>query len=320
MPSPKFLRLTAFVATALLATPAFAQGLYSSVEALWLDRESTDHVVAFFDGDSANHPNEPALSANRFSFDLQVGPRLTLGKDFGNGTAIEGTYFGLQHWSSGAVVVDPAENLQPSFLSGGNTFDDFEDAFSYVADYSSELHSVEVNLRRQVRPNASVTFGARYARLEETFNLSSFDEDPSITTTDVGFWSSNTENDLIGLQIGGEMNFMFFDFLTVGFDGRAGMYLNFISNDFSISNHGFNQQEQPTVTSIKDRENEEALASIVEVGMNVGFVVRPGIEAAIGYDVMMLNGVALAIEQQINSVETGTLVLYGPSARIIFRR
>ncbi len=95
-------------------------------------------------------------------FAIQPGMEIKLGKYCDSITAVEISYFGLHHFNGSASVTDPNERLATPFSMAGTYLDDFDQAFQQGFSTSSEVHNVELNLRRHLTQPIWLVAGLRY--------------------------------------------------------------------------------------------------------------------------------------------------------------
>lgn len=295
---------------AYASAPVFAgPGFYASADALWLERSNTDFVISSFREASAT-PGQPALSSDDFDFDGELGPRVTFGYLLATGNAIEGTYFGFYDWDETAFVVDVAEQIDLRAFSGGTSYDDFSMALQHTGVWTSELHSAELNFRLAMTQIASAIFGFRYVRVEEDFVLRSVDDlNPA---SDIGVYTVGTSNNLFGIQVGGDVDVLQMNRLSVSVNGAAGFFLNYQKNNFQVVDDN--------LLKINGQAREEELASLIEGGVRIRYRVVDSLFVHGGYDVIMINGVALAAQQVPNAIVSNSIFYHGPSAGVTWRR
>ncbi|MEX0937632.1 MAG: hypothetical protein WDZ59_07205 [Pirellulales bacterium] len=264
------------------------------VEAMYLKRENVGRQVNFT-SDGAAGLGEPliVLSTDDLGFDDEPGFRLTLRHEVGPASVIEGSYFGTFHWDSVASVASSTDNLFSVFSDFGGPvlfpgFSDTDQAFFHSIEYTSELHSVELNWRRDWmsstwRTYGSFLMGARYVQLSEDFR--------HLTRTDTGSMNYlvETENDLAGFQVGGDAYFCVFPGLTFGGEVKAGVY-----------NNSADQSTVVRATSLDpalvETEGSDDVAMVAEGGAIVVYQVSPSFSLRGGYQFVYIDGVALAPE------------------------
>jgi len=166
-----------------------------------------------------------ALSVSDADLDeLEAGIRLTGSILLGVGGNIEVTYMGSNRWEGAAAVnspVDPITGVPTanlySFISEFGTsplggFDDSDRSTRHAVTGEANFHSGEVNYRRRtVLPSCqfqgSWLFGLRYLRLDDSLTFSAnglVNNGGAISTPRFLDLTTETKNDLFGVQVGGD--------------------------------------------------------------------------------------------------------------------
>jgi hypothetical protein len=159
-----------------------------------------------------------------------------------------------------------------SFFSGS----DAEPSDRYTVEYETKLSSFEFNLKHPVHPNVALSAGLRWADLRENFNFIASTEPVS------GFYS-DTKNELFGFQLGSDLLLWTDGFFRIEGTVKGGVYNNDI-NVYAKTLH------------IERGFDEEHTAFLGEA--NVGLVIPAWpFNFRIGYQFLILSGVALAPEQ-----------------------
>lgn len=282
---------------------------YVMADAMWLTRNDPSHRNLSHRGDG---DLPVVLSTQDLDFDMEPGARITIGKFINQRTSIEGTYFGFHDWDAYAAAFSPSGQLNPYWQPEGvsGTFKAFENANVHQVNYGAELHNAELGVRRWINPDASVLFGFRFLTLDEDLDFSSI----KYSTSTTGLYSIHTDNELVGLQIGGEWGrTLSADRLRVSLYGKAGLFLNFAEQDTqAIGSAGFFAEGEADDTE---------LASLLELGVVFTLRLTDHISLRGGYNHIFLTGLALAPDQLSNprsvngnnflSTE-GSLHLHGP--------
>ncbi len=186
--------------------------VYARVDALFLGRDNSclDQVMVI---DVNLNPGEDMLrSTGDLSPDVETGFRALLGYRINECTALEFSYFGVNDWNASTTVTGNNDLAIPGDL--GLYSNDFFQADVMRLDYSSQLHSLELNAVRLCRTSCcehgspcgngcstlralEVFGGFRYLRLNELFNINSTDFGEG--TSD---YNIRVRNNLYGGQIG----------------------------------------------------------------------------------------------------------------------
>lgn len=218
-------------------------------------------------------------------WDFQLFGRLTAGytRDCLNGWEV--TYIGGGKWRNTATAtgtdldsrlvagidIDPAD-LQP-----------FNNAVFHSQQYESELHSAEVMRKWFGWDVISVSKGVRWIRLDDEFAFFSING-----TGDTGLALVDLQNDLILAQLRLEL-MRPLGSLTYGGKLAGGIGLNFNNGLFRVTNNG-----NPVIDNFSDSEE---FAYTVEAGYFAYYRVTPCITARVGYEGLLIGGLALANEQ-----------------------
>ena len=302
---------------------------YGGVEVVWLDR-SRPKPFSVSVLDISPPPETIVLNTEDIGFRYEPGLRLTLGRWLDACTSIEAQYLGLHDWEGTASSpFSAAGDIDPFW---GNDLEDidtrnFQDAFQHEIRYESNLHSFEINRRRWNGMDSSRFVGVRYVQVSEEFELLSFDSDPSgiINPEDFGLYDIDTMNHLIGVHVGG-MRQTGGDRFKVGIRGKAGLFLNFLSQESHLLD--FNAGNTPPArTDLETRESDVALATVVELGAYGLYRVSDRCWIRAGYDLLFISGLALASEQldipqwensRSSLSDNGSVIYHGPSAGLMF--
>ncbi|TWT96192.1 hypothetical protein Pla108_32800 [Botrimarina colliarenosi] len=171
------------------------------------------------------------------------GYRLTGRFDVGALSVVEFTYSGM-YWDDSAVALQQGSTQLFSVYSlyGSATNGDFDqdgtagppsgadfaetaNADRHMLEYESELHTAEASYRRywvgfNPRVSGTLLIGFRYTNLNESLTFSSFATPGSISI------GSEADNDLAGVQVGGDMWITLLQGLRVGGESKVGLYNN----------------------------------------------------------------------------------------------
>ena len=223
------------------------------------------------------------LRADDFDFNYESGVRVVYGEVV-NCIPFELTYFGTHDWNS-SIAADGDADLDVPF---GPTGGAFVGASLVEASYASELHSIELNILKHDCCNVTWISGIRYIDAEEDFLLRV--SDPS-----AGLLAIGTDNRLLGLQVGADAQYGCGGW-CVGVTTKAGAYLNFAERDVFLRDQG--QAQTLTV----DREaNDTEFAFVAEAVFGISRHLGCGVKLRGGYQVMWMQGMALAPEQLGNT-------------------
>ena len=259
------------------------------------------------------------LSTDNLAFDSAPGLQLTAARLVGVGRSAEINFVGLVEWNALAVARSPINNLYSVFSEFGQNpgppgpgggpgpgFLDTDQAAEHSLEYSSRFNSFELLVRqRSTTPNCrfhfSHTAGIRYVSLGEDFlhrtNVVAHDDPftipvnpnergPASLTYDI-----QTENDLLGAQIGASVETCVLPRYRLGGEAKIGLYQNFAE-----------QKTRVICTSCGDsvfheHEKAEELAGVFEASLYTIFQVSSRLTLRFGYQLLHLEHLTLAPEQ-----------------------
>ncbi len=284
-------------------------------------------------------------------FDDQPGLQVTAGYRFDQWFSVEGRYFGLQDWSDVVTVTDPEGRLfgvlnkfgtvqQPVFPSPPfpPTFGTGNNTTSQSGGYSSRLNNWEINAicdlvsfdlsskdgKDNVKFSMSALAGVRYIRLIENFFVSTKgDIIPAAGIDDPGAFTDyniNATNNFFGGQLGGRFTLTFWDRLDLELDAKAGLLADGAKQQSAVT-FLFNQPF-PIPGFISGSGNDLRTTTLGELNASAVYDLTSHIKVRAGYEIMWLNGRALAPDQidtgvaQTNTLhpilnDRGTTMFYG---------
>ncbi|HUT11416.1 MAG TPA: BBP7 family outer membrane beta-barrel protein [Thermoguttaceae bacterium] len=273
---------------------------YAEVGALFLNRDRARRFKLIEDqNDSTGEPDprpghrREIVSSAVLDFDYETGPQLVIGRYLDDCRRVEVRYFGLHHWRTGfgidSTAVPPANpNLSLPFDS--NYTNDFDGALHVDVSYKSELHNVEVNLLDDRHSCFTRLIGFRYLNLNEDFDYESTDAAGSIPST--SNYLIGTDNHLVGFQIGGIVEREVCERFCVDLTGKLGAYVNFAEQSTFLGDRFDNENVRRDF-----RERQGELAFIGELRFGCAYQLTKSMAAIAGYQLMWVEGVALAPEQ-----------------------
>jgi hypothetical protein len=211
-----------------------------------------------------------AGSFNGGELDWSVGPRIVLGRGLSDRDAFEIGYF-AQYQMNGNV-----------FVPGGAGFN-----VNNRADYRSELNSAELNYRHWFTPELSVLAGFRYLNWHENLNTA-FDTASPLPPGTVN-QVYHTSNNLFGLQTGGDWKHCFNDKFGIELGAKAGVYGTHVEMDGTVN--------VPGIGILSTNANSSRASFVGELGLIGTYKVTTYLNARAGYQVMWVEGIALAPDQ-----------------------
>lgn len=224
---------------------------------------------------------------------------------------LELSFFRVGGWSS-TQSIGPDNPPNWLVMRAPGSFFQTQD-FSYQSmtwDCSSDLYNAELNVRCNLSSRVTLIAGFRWLQLNEDlqgaippsdrilpiwkfnprnnlFDVQRIENQPGIPATGTfpPFWDASTENNLYGLQIGA--NGKLFELGRFSIDGlvKAGGYWNHASQSTGVS------LEKVVYQSGASTDNA---AFVGEAGLQCKYQVVRGLALKLGYEVLWLEGVALA--------------------------
>jgi hypothetical protein len=307
--------------------------------------------VGVTDGDGRNARDFSSVDAH---FREQPGFRIFVGQAISPGQDLEGSIFWLRDhegradffssgFANGAFFgASTAGNLISKFATAitGTTsapvLAPFDFAQTATVIYRSELFGGELNWRWhpyfEPRMPIVLVAGLRYLRQAEYFDFqasTTITDGAGVTRPINGSYSVETENHLIGVQIGTDVQYFLNSFWSLLGRLRGGLLLNFASQDSAIVgaellNTSFSGGPilSSTPFSAFGSGNHTGLASLVEFGIHTTIQVTDNFAVIVGYNGLLLSSLALAPKQMEFSTAPGaqnvlrhggTVFYYGPS-------
>ena len=266
------------------------------VQADWLfwDRDFGDSLAVSSD----NRLGPTALSTDDLEIKEESGFRVTGAYLVAPATALEASYFGGFNWASSAIVSSPTRQLFSVFSDFGSDpftgFPQTDFGASHGLAFSSSLDNGEVNLRhRWVSANcvvhSSTMIGVRYLRLAEELVYNTAAPNGSMN------YVLQTDNDLVGAQIGGDFAICVSPRFKISGDVDAGVYGTH-SKQRTDANFSSNNVGTVTQGSLAELESASDVAFVGEAGLNGIFQITPRMNLRAGYQVLYVTGVATAVD------------------------
>jgi hypothetical protein len=245
-----------------------------------------------------------ALNSNDLQQGFAAGPKLDLIRHGDSGYDLELSYFQIDGWSSDRSIgpdtpTDWLVMRSPGFVQTNQQTDQ-----AMVWDYATKLYNAELNVRWNPSSRVTMLAGFRWINLGETL-VGTLNPIPS-ELSDWHFWNTTTTNNLYGLQIGADGKL--FERGRFSIDGlvKAGIFDNNAEQTTEISVI-FKKQRWASASA-----NAAAFAG--ETGLQCKYQVTKGLLLRAGYEVIWLQGVALApgqIQETSTDMRTITTQVLG---------
>jgi hypothetical protein len=277
----------------------------ATADAIILQRSSATGQSLLNDSTS-----EALYNSSNFDLPFAAGPRLSLTRHNVDGHDIELTYFGINGGNATASFTDSSI---PSGLALLQRDIDTLPVSSVSLEEHSSIYSSELNVRTAVADWITLLAGFRWVEFYDIYNAQG-----------VNYITSNSFNQhvgafnhMYGFQLGADFDIvrrgretcrtsLTSPFSLVGFI-KGGIYY-----DSADQHSNFDEPDSSTALNAADKRNTSAFLG--EVGLQGTYQLTQRITLRGGYQVMWLDGVALAA-QQINHTDlasgTASLVTRG---------
>jgi len=230
-------------------------------------------------------------------------------------SVVEFGYMGIYSWDAHATVIDASNNLYSLFSlaapgvppfgaspagvtnpGGPNPFS--ERAHQHTISLESDLQTAEISYRRYwlgyiPRVSGTLLAGFRYTRVTDEFEFETLGSEPLPQTTGplaALDYNEDCENNLAGIQAGGDIWVSLWQGVRIGAEGKAGIYDNHsvLRNRITTTPHTTAPPE-----TFEEFKNDHA-AFIGEASFDVVFDIFPSLSLRAGYEMLFLNSLVLA--------------------------
>ncbi len=283
-------------------------------EGVYLQRDKS--FEKNIDFTSLNVGNTVVLSTSQLDIeDPQWGFRLMGRYDICPMSVIEVGYMGIYDWNDQASFTDPAGNLYSLFSrpapeagqfgtspagvnlpNGPNPFT--ERALTHSIEMSSSLQTAEISYRRywlgyHPRVSGTLLAGFRYTKVDENFVFTSQGSEPlpGQTLPLAGAeYKEDCENNLAGLQIGGDVWVGLWQGVRIGSEAKGGVY----NNHSRLFNRIHSTPANVQPPSLFENFQNDNVAFIGEGSVDLVADILPSLSFRVGYEVLFLNELVLA--------------------------
>ncbi len=277
---------------------------YAEYEALWLRREGHRRF---------------SLTQNVFmnNSDYEFGGRYTIGKMLDCANSWEFVYAGPFKWTRGSDFTN-AGNVNSKFQAvPAGLQNGFDGADRHIQSLRQSLDSFEVNRRWWAWDAVSTLIGIRYLKYQDDYSLTSVRAVAPLASS----YRDNVDNDMVGVQVGGNVYVPTSLRTLISFRGKAGVFGNFASRDVRIV--------RDAASVLRNLSDDVNIAGVVEFGVNGVYEVTPSIRLTSGYEAWLLPGSATVSNQRAQFLNAGsgtairmrdTVVLHGftVGAQVLF--
>ncbi|MGI8978963.1 MAG: BBP7 family outer membrane beta-barrel protein [Pirellulaceae bacterium] len=280
------------------------------------------------------------LTSTDLEHEFDAGARLTIGRTFGGGCyQVEGSYLGVYSWEDAATAVDSTANGLGGVGNLSSAFSNFNDPAVAgldrnnritATDYNS-FKSAEINLRTwlNVPPgpfDVQLLVGARYMSAFENFGYTAISDRP------LALGSQNsatvlTRNDMYGVQIGIDMDFLVSARFYYDFELKGGILHNFASQSTSYTSIN----SAGVASDFDTGASQDRTAFFGDLSLTGNWQMGPNWNLRFGYQAIFINGVALGPQNfQTNNAllqtgpgqldDTGEVIYHGPVLGVMWTR
>ena len=258
----------------------------------------------------ANQVTGALMSTRDALDDYQGGVEVRFGRRIGLNHALEFTYWTLDEAADTFQLDSPTNNLSSSLdfvniMVGGQSINGiFTNSRSHRVTRHNEVHNIELNLLQMplvVDPSAAFSFdwlfGVRFFRFDEGLLIEASTDDFGVTPLTEAKYDVDVENNLIGVQVGGNANWQIFDGLRFFCTPKVGLYGNDINHEQTIGlGNG--------LTGVRINSNKSDVSMMGQIDLGLDWQFTQNFSANIGYRALAISGIALA-DDQISAVHRG---------------
>jgi hypothetical protein len=218
---------------------------------------------------------EPLLFLEDLIDEGEPGARYGILAHGDNGASLEFNGFGMDDFGARITRQSPNGITFP-FFGGSPASPQTE----YRVNYRSILQGVELNHRRCFTDRFTGLLGFRFVELREVFDIRS----------SLGAFSSSTDNDLYGLQLGGDIRLYDFQYSSIVATLKGGVFYD----NADVFANALNPATGDELTFVDD---EDEVSFIGEAMLGALVAMGPQANLRTGYQMLYLNNVGLAPDQ-----------------------
>ena len=277
----------------------------------------------------------PQLTTRSVGFDVAPGYDATVGHYLGRDSEnrdqfVEFTYWGMNAWmeerQANATLFLTDSFSFPDPVTFGNLFSSFDSTVGgfnrvdrqFIA-YGSDIHNFELNarIRPRGRPDRMVLYpngkwrrerqqgqyksyllGLRVMSIDEFFGFYGRGTiiNGAVSNDVSGDYLIDTHNDMVGIQVGGDLMFRG-RLWSWGARYKVAPMINFCDQISRISTNAAGDPFASADLDVRRQAKRSDLAAFGEVGIAGSYKIRPNMVLHASYDFMFAVGMALAPEQ-----------------------
>ncbi len=239
-----------------------------ALEGLTLSRGGMDQVPLVVDGGGV------LLFADDLKLGFGGGAKLTAYKNINSTDSIGIEFFFVDQMNASAFFAAPGAQLTVYGAAFGSS--------PISLEYGTDIYNLEVNWRRDLNNSPfRVIAGMRAIKIGEQMSVQDAASPPNLFAGDL-------ENQMLGFQFGLEASAPITSRMTLDAAIKVGLY-----NDFGTFLATF-PQAGPAARFYSEMSNS---ASTIELLLGVSYQISDRLSANIGYQAMMVNGIAVMPEQ-----------------------
>jgi hypothetical protein len=258
---------------------------------------------------------EDVVSTDDLHTKYQEGARVIVGYALDNYWRVEGQLVGRHEWEHSDSYADADPNTEGGT---GNLFSPFSGFgnppilgldFNELAQITlrSEYSSMELNVRHRGPLRCgpleiSLLFGLRHAQIDESFNYLTVANVPAPLGA-VNDVQVETENRLLGFQLGALVEHHISDTWQVNFEGKAAL----CRNEARQATVYTNTDSTGAVTVFPGEVAEDVTAGIAELSVVMHYHITPRIALLMGYQLLWVRGLALGADNFQEDIDILTL-------------
>ena len=278
-----------------------------------------------------------ALETSELETEFNHGGKFTVGRRIRGCYRLEGTFLGNYDWEDVAVATNDDLNTEGGIGDLSTLLSDFSDPIVVGLDGASlvsiavqhEMWSAEANLRywMELPPgpfDVSILVGGRYMQINDQFNFLSVADLPLATGT-INDVQVNTENELIGVQIGIQGAWLVTTRWWMDLDLKGGIYQNNASQETSFIVDTGPLDE--TITAVE----QDRTAWVGDLSLTANWQMTPTLSFRVGYQALFVHGIALGAQNLEANVgvlpagptildDRGEIVYHGPTIGLTWMR
>lgn len=234
--------------------------------------------------DAFTMPGVETFNSSDFQQGFCGGPRLGLIRHGDGGYDWELSYFQIDGWNSDRVITPDSPTQVLVMKSAVNFVQTTQVPNQAMAwDYATKLYNAECNVRWNPDPRVTALAGFRWINLGENLDGTLF---PPVPSWEPPFWNTTTTNNLFGFQIGADGKLWERDRFSINGLAKAGVFDNFAEQTTSVS---------VIAKQVRTGSDSSTHAAFVgETGLQGKYQVTNALALRAGYEVIWLEGVALA--------------------------